>query len=116
MAEPAPLRPLIIGIAGGSGSGKTTVARAITDPLDLDAVLIDADAYYCDLAHLSLEERKQGNFDHPDALDIALLADHLTKLAKGQSIENRRTISLPTPGLPAPSSWSLGMWCWSTAF
>ncbi len=87
MSEPVPSRPLIIGIAGGSGSGKTTVARAITDPLDLDAVLIDADAYYCDLAHLSLEERKQVNFDHPDALDFTLLADHLTSLAKGQSIE-----------------------------
>ncbi len=87
MSEPAPSRPLIIGIAGGSGSGKTTVARAITETLDLDAVLIDADAYYCDLAHLSLEERKQVNFDHPDALDIPLLAEHLASLAKWQSIE-----------------------------
>jgi len=87
MSESIPSRPLIIGVAGGSGSGKTTVARAIVDPLDVDALLIDADAYYCDLAHLSLEERKQINFDHPDALDIPLLADHLTMLAKGQSIE-----------------------------
>lgn len=87
MPETVPPRPLIIGVAGGSGSGKTTVARAIIDPLDLDAVLIDADAYYRDLAHLSLEERKQINFDHPDALDIPLLADHLARLAKGQSIE-----------------------------
>jgi uridine kinase len=87
MSESLPSRPLIIGVAGGSGSGKTTVARAIVDPLDVDAVLIDADAYYCDLAHLSLEERKQINFDHPDALDIPLLADHLTMLAKGQPIE-----------------------------
>ena len=87
MPEPVSTKPLIIGVAGGSGSGKTTVARAIVDPLDLDAILLDADAYYCDLAHLSLEERKQVNFDHPDALDIPLLADHLTSLAKGQSIE-----------------------------
>jgi uridine kinase len=87
MSASLPSRPLIIGVAGGSGSGKTTVARAIIDPLDVDAVLIDADAYYGDLAHLSLEERKQVNFDHPDALDIPLLADHLTRLANGQSIE-----------------------------
>ena len=87
MPEPVSTKPLIIGVAGGSGSGKTTVARAIVDPLDLDALLLDADAYYCDLAHLSLEERKQVNFDHPDALDVPLLADHLTRLAKGQSIE-----------------------------
>ena len=87
MPLPAPTGPLIIGVAGGSGSGKTTVARAIVEHLDLDAVLIDADAYYCDLAHLSLEERKQVNFDHPDALDIPLLADHLTSLAEGCSIE-----------------------------
>ena len=87
MPLPAPTGPLIIGVAGGSGSGKTTVARAIVEHLDLDAVLIDADAYYCDLAHLSLEERKQVNFDHPDALDIPLLAEHLTSLAQGRSIE-----------------------------
>ncbi|MEE8060659.1 MAG: uridine kinase [Gemmatimonadales bacterium] len=84
-ASPAP--PLIIGIAGGSGSGKTTVARAITEPLDLDAVLIDADAYYLDLAHLSLEERKEVNFDHPDALDVELLADHIRRLGDGLPIE-----------------------------
>ena len=87
MPLPAPTGPLIIGVAGGSGSGKTTVARAIVEHLDLDAVLIDADAYYCDLAHLSLEERKQVNFDHPDALDVPLLAHHLTSLAEGRSIE-----------------------------
>ncbi len=87
MPQPVPTGPLIIGVAGGSGSGKTTVARAIVEHLDLDAVLIDADAYYCDLAHLSLEERKQVNFDHPDALDTPLLAEHLTSLAEGRSIE-----------------------------
>lgn len=80
-------RPLIIGLAGGSGSGKTTVARAIYEPLGLDAVLIDADSYYKDLAHLSLEERKQVNFDHPEAMDIELLAHHLAQLAEGISID-----------------------------
>ena len=87
MPKAPPVRPLIIGVAGGSGSGKTTVARAISDPLDLDAVLLDADAYYQDLAHMSLEERQQVNFDHPDALDIDLLADHIRRLGNGLSIE-----------------------------
>jgi uridine kinase len=80
-------RPLVIGVAGGSGSGKTTVAHAITAPLQLDAVLIDADAYYRDQSHLSLEERRRVNFDHPDALDIPLLAEHLERLGAGLSIE-----------------------------
>lgn len=79
--------PLVIGVAGGTGSGKTTVARAIIDPLDLDAVLVDADAYYKDLGHLTLEERKQVNFDHPDALDIDLLADHVERLGRGEAVE-----------------------------
>ena len=87
MPKAAPAPPLIIGVAGGSGSGKTTVARAITDPLDLDAVLLDADAYYQDLAHLSLEERRRVNFDHPDALDVDLLADHIRRLGDGLPIE-----------------------------
>lgn len=87
MSNPTVASPLIIGVAGGSGSGKTTVARAITEPLDVDALLIDADAYYEDLGHLTLEERKRVNFDHPDALDIPLLASHLQRLAQGHSIE-----------------------------
>ncbi len=65
--------PLIIGVVGGSGSGKTTVSRAILDATGLATAFIDADAYYKDLAHLTLEERKQVNFDHPDALDNDLL-------------------------------------------
>ena len=87
MPKVAPTPPLIIGVAGGSGSGKTTVARAITEPLDLDAVLLDADAYYKGLAHLSLEQRRQVNFDHPDALDIDLLAEHIGLLGQGLAIE-----------------------------
>jgi len=80
-------RSLIVGVAGGSGSGKTTVARAIHEPLGLDAVLLDADAYYCDLSHLSFEERKTVNYDHPDAFDVPLLVEQLNELAGGRAVE-----------------------------
>ncbi len=80
-------RPLIIGVAGGSGSGKTTVARAIYQPLGIDAVLLDADSYYRDLGHLTLEERKAINFDHPEALDIDFMIEQLQQLARWQPIE-----------------------------
>lgn len=79
-------RPLIIAVVGGSGSGKTTVARAIESALGVDAALIDQDAYYKDLAHLDYAERTQINFDHPDAFDTELLAEHLERLARGEPI------------------------------
>lgn len=79
-------RPLVIGVAGGSGSGKTTVARAIEEAIVPESVLIDQDAYYKDLAHLPLEARKQVNFDHPDAFDTELLIVQLGQLAGGQAI------------------------------
>ena len=79
--------PLIIGVVGGSGSGKTTVSKAILDATGLATAFIDADAYYKDLAHLTLEERKQVNFDHPDALDNDLLVAHLHQLSQGQAID-----------------------------
>ena len=85
-AERSP-KPLIIGVAGGSGSGKTTVARAIHDALGIEGAFIDQDAYYKELGHLSLEERKQVNFDHPDSIDFDLFLDHLTRLSNGQPIE-----------------------------
>ena len=81
------MRPLIIGVAGGSGSGKTTVARAIHARLGVDAVFLDQDAYYADLGHLPLEDRIRTNFDHPDALDTDLMVEHLEALAAGQAIE-----------------------------
>jgi uridine kinase len=81
------MRPLIIGVAGGSGSGKTTVAKAIQARLGVDALFLDQDAYYLDLAHLSLEERQRTNFDHPDALDTDLMVRHLEALAAGQAID-----------------------------
>ena len=81
------MKPFLIGIAGGTGSGKTTVARRIYQSLHLDAaVFIDYDSYYKELGHLSLEERQRINFDHPDSLDTALLIEHLERLIAGQPI------------------------------
>jgi uridine kinase len=80
-------RPLVIGVVGGSGSGKTTVARAIYDQLGLDATFLDQDAYYQDLQHLPLEARARVNFDHPDAFDTDLLVAHIEALRAGQSID-----------------------------
>jgi uridine kinase len=78
--------PLLIGVVGGSGSGKTTVARAIYEFLGMNAAFIDMDAYYKDLSHLTLEKRRQVNFDHPDSFDTGLMADHLSRLRLGESI------------------------------
>ena len=69
--------PLIIGVVGGSGSGKTTVARAILASAGVPAAFLDQDAYYRDLAHLTLDEWRQLNFYHPDALDNDLVVEHL---------------------------------------
>lgn len=81
-------RPLILGLVGGSGSGKTTVARAILAELGgVDAAFIDHDSYYKSLDGLSLEQRAQANFDHPDSLDNDLLVAHLEALAQGKAIE-----------------------------
>ena len=83
-----PQRPLIIGIVGGSGSGKTTVARAILDALGgVDAAFIDQDAYYRDLAHLTYDERARFNFDHPDAFDTDLMVSQIGQLAAGRAID-----------------------------
>ena len=80
--------PLIIGIAGGSGSGKSTVARKVAEAMNAaSAAFIDMDAYYKNFAHLPLEERRRINWDHPDAFDLELLVDHLRRLAVGEPIE-----------------------------
>ena len=78
---------LIIGIAGGSGSGKTTVVRALTEQLKEKVVVIPQDSYYKDSSHLPMEERQKVNFDHPDSLDFDLLIKHLKELKKGHSVE-----------------------------
>jgi uridine kinase len=82
------MKPLIIGIAGGSGSGKSTVARNVAQALHAETVaFIDMDAYYRNHAHLPLAERRRVNWDHPDAFDWELLVGQLTQLAAGESIE-----------------------------
>jgi len=82
------LKPLIIGIAGGSGSGKSTVARNVADLLTTSSVaFIDMDAYYKNFPSLSLDERRKLNWDHPDAFDYDLLCDHLDALSKRNAIE-----------------------------
>lgn len=79
---------LTVGIAGGTGSGKTTFARALRAALPPGSVaLIDHDAYYRDLSHLSPEERAAVNFDDPASLESELLAAHLDALADGKAIE-----------------------------
>jgi len=78
-------RPAIFGIAGCSGSGKTTLARELAT--HFDATLFPLDFYYRDLAHLTLEERKQVNYDHPDSVEHELLAMHISELAQGHSID-----------------------------
>ncbi|MBO5634355.1 MAG: uridine kinase [Bacteroidales bacterium] len=78
---------LVIGIAGGSGSGKTTVVNAITSKLKEKVVIIPQDSYYKDSSHLPMEERQQINFDHPDAIDFKLLCKQLSELKEGKTIE-----------------------------
>lgn len=79
---------LIIGIAGGTGSGKTTVVQQIIEELPKDEVcVISQDSYYKETSHLNFEERTQINFDHPQAIDFDLLVNHLKELKKGNTIE-----------------------------
>lgn len=79
---------LIIGIAGGTGCGKTTVVNQIIDELPQGEVgVITQDSYYNDLSHLSLDERRKTNFDHPQSIDFGLLEKHLALLRQGKSIE-----------------------------
>ena len=82
---------LLVGVSGGSGSGKTTIARAIVASLPAESVsLIEHDAYYRDLSALSLDERARVNFDHPDSLDNELFAAHLDALREGRPVEKPR--------------------------
>lgn len=78
---------LIIGIAGGSGSGKTTVVKAITQQLKENVVVIPQDSYYKDLGHLTEEEKRVHNFDHPDSIDFDLLRHQLKELRDGRAVE-----------------------------
>ena len=79
---------LIIGIAGGTGSGKTTVVDQIIEELPKDEVcIISQDSYYTDTSHLSYDERVKINFDHPNSIDFDLMVDHLRELRNGKSFE-----------------------------
>ena len=81
-------RPILIGICGGTGSGKSTVAKAIFESLpEKNISIIEQDAYYRDQTHLSLEERVKTNYDHPLAFDTDLLVEHMATLLTGKSIE-----------------------------
>lgn len=81
-------RPLVVGIAGGTGSGKTTVAHKLAAAMPTDRVsTIEHDAYYRDQSHLPLEERAKTNFDHPAALESSLLAEHLRDLRAGKAVD-----------------------------
>lgn len=82
------MKPLVIGIAGGTGSGKSTVARKVADALTAASVaFIDMDAYYRNFAHLTIDERRKLNWDHPDAFDWDLLVQQLARLGAGEAIE-----------------------------
>ncbi len=79
---------VIVGVAGGTGSGKTTIAKAIYEQLGPENVAyIPHDAYYYDLSHLPPEERAKRNFDHPDSLETSLLIEHIKKLKQGEAVD-----------------------------
>lgn len=81
-------RPILIGICGGTGSGKSTVAKAIFESLpEKNIAIIEQDAYYRDQSHLAMEERVKTNYDHPLAFDTDLLIKHMTELLHGNAIE-----------------------------
>ena len=82
------LRPLVIGICGGTGSGKTTITDRIIAALSEESVLVlQQDHYYKDLPHLPLDDRAKQNFDHPGSMDTGLLVEHVGRLREGQAIE-----------------------------
>lgn len=79
---------MIIGICGGTGSGKTTIARAIVEAVGAEnVVLVEQDSYYRNLADMPLDERHQANFDHPDSLDSDMLVNHILRLKQGLTAE-----------------------------
>ena len=80
--------PIIIGVTGGSGSGKTTVSRKILEELDGQSIsIIQQDSYYKDQSHKTMAQRRQTNYDHPLAFDEDLLYEHLLKLKAGEAVD-----------------------------
>nr|WP_188845394.1 uridine kinase [Thermus composti] len=80
-------RPFVIGIAGGTASGKTTLARSLAEALGERVALLPMDHYYKDLSHLPFQERLQVNYDHPEALDLDLYLAHVQALLRGEAVE-----------------------------
>lgn len=81
-------RPILIGITGGTGSGKSTIAKEICRKFNENCIaMIEQDSYYKDQSHLSFEERTKTNYDHPDAFDTELLVEQLNMLLQGKEIE-----------------------------
>ncbi|WP_291560714.1 uridine kinase [Clostridium sp. UBA2485] len=81
-------RPVLIGITGGTGSGKSTIAKEIYKSFGEDCIaMIEQDSYYKDQSHLTSEERVKTNYDHPDAFDTKLLVEQLNKLINGEAVE-----------------------------
>lgn len=81
-------RPVLIGITGGSGSGKSTVSKEICKKFDdSELAILEMDSYYKDQSHLSFDERVKTNYDHPDAFDTDLLIQHMRDLIEGKSVE-----------------------------
>lgn len=81
------MKILFIGIAGGTGSGKTTVAHNIKEKIGEDILILDMDSYYKDNSNITFEERLKINYDHPDAFDIPLLKSHIESLLKGEVVK-----------------------------
>ena len=80
--------PVVFGVAGGTGSGKTTVARAILEQVGTEKIaFLPHDAYYRELAHLRKKEREAVNFDHPDALETEMLIQHVKELLAGRAVD-----------------------------
>jgi uridine kinase len=95
----------VLGIAGGSGSGKTTIARAILEALPAGTgVLLEQDNYYRSQPHLPLEERERVNYDHPDALEMDLFCRHVDALRAGEAIL-RPTYDFAVHDRASPSEW-----------
>lgn len=82
------MAPLVLGIAGGSGSGKTTIARSLIEAIAAgQGTLLEQDHYYRPQGHLPPEERERVNYDHPDALELELMCEHLEALRSGRAID-----------------------------
>jgi len=108
--ELAKIRPLIVGVAGASASGKSLLAKNLRESLPAELIqVISEDNYYCDQSHLEMAERERNNYDHPRAVEHELLLEHLKTLKNGESIEmpnydftkhtrcSSHTVIYPTP-------------------